>query len=225
MRTFILRLQEDTARDGGPGSLRGLVDEVATGRQVTFRSDRELVAALLAAMAPVQRVTPRGRADSPPADLHRATHTQTTRSPDMSSVKPLLLAGAAAALIAACSSPHSTASGRHNTPPAASPAAATSSAAAGLSGKWSGHYCGTYNGTFTVHWRQSSSRLSGTIKISAFRATTPIHGSVQGSTITFGTVGNGQAITYTGTVSGNSMSGTWKVASGAASGTWSASRS
>ncbi|GEM_PF-2325852 len=64
MRTFILRLQEDTARDGGPGSLRGLVDEVATGRQVTFRSDRELVAALLAAMAPVQRVTPRGRADS-----------------------------------------------------------------------------------------------------------------------------------------------------------------
>jgi hypothetical protein len=55
----------------------------------------------------------------------------------------------------------------------------------------------------------------------------PIHGTVQGGTIKFGTVGS-QAITYKGSVSGSSMSGTWQIkgTSGAAGGgPWSASKS
>ena len=40
-----------------------------------------------------------------------------------------------------------------------------------------------------------------------------INGTVNGGTISFGTVGS-QAITYSGSVSGDSMSGTYKVQSG-----------
>ena len=50
MRTFIIRLQEDTARSGASAPrLCGVVDEVATGLRARFRSDSELVAALMAA--------------------------------------------------------------------------------------------------------------------------------------------------------------------------------
>lgn len=55
MRTFIIRLHEDTGDSGrtsaaGP-RLRGVVDEVATGLRATFRNDHELVTALAAAVA------------------------------------------------------------------------------------------------------------------------------------------------------------------------------
>jgi len=54
VRTFIIRLQEDTGDSGrtsaaGP-HLRGFVDEVATGLRATFRNDHELVTALAAAV-------------------------------------------------------------------------------------------------------------------------------------------------------------------------------
>jgi hypothetical protein len=50
----------------------------------------------------------------------------------------------------------------------------------------------------------------------------PIHGSVSGATIKFGTVGS-YAITYAGSGSANSMSGDYQVAGAAeGSGTWSA---
>jgi len=55
VRTFIIRLQEDTSDSGRTGAagprLRGVVDEVATGLRATFRNDHELVAALVAAVA------------------------------------------------------------------------------------------------------------------------------------------------------------------------------
>jgi hypothetical protein len=111
--------------------------------------------------------------------------------------------------------------------PAAS-AAAQSADNGGLSGKWRGQYSGAFQGHFVLRWHQSGARLSGTITLSApSRGTVPIHGTVQGSTIKFGTVGS-HAITYTGSASGNSMSGTWQIkgTSGAAGGgPWSASRS
>lgn len=121
------------------------------------------------------------------------------------------------------------------TPPApasaaAAPAATTSApapaaAASGLSGKWLGHYTGSYQGTFTLHWRQSGPKLKGTIDISSPASTMPIHGSVSGGKISFGTVGQ-YGITYSGTVSGNSMSGTYQVKDGRGStGNWSAARS
>jgi hypothetical protein len=65
VRTFIVRLHEDPGgstrpvheapgsshRAGAAGPrLRGVVDEVATGLRVTFRNDRELVTALMAAV-------------------------------------------------------------------------------------------------------------------------------------------------------------------------------
>ena len=106
----------------------------------------------------------------------------------------------------------------------ASSAAATNGRLAGgsLTGTWSGTYRGAYHGTFTLHWTQSKSRLTGTIKLSSVGRTN-ITGSVRGSTIRFGTVGNANAITYSGSVSGNSMSGTYQVANGG-SGSWSASK-
>lgn len=97
-----------------------------------------------------------------------------------------------------------------------------------LSGKWSGSYSGAFTGTFTLKWQQSGPDLSGTIMISAFKdAPTSIHGTVQGTSIRFGTVGS-ESITYSGSVSGQSMSGTWKLQAGGRSmggGSWKASKS
>jgi hypothetical protein len=103
----------------------------------------------------------------------------------------------------------------------ATTAAATNGRVAGgsLTGTWSGTYRGAYHGTFTLHWTQSKSRLTGTIKLSSVGRTN-ITGSVRGSTIRFGTVGNANAITYSGSVSGRSMSGTYKT--GGVGGSWSA---
>ena len=103
----------------------------------------------------------------------------------------------------------------------ATTAAATNGRLAGgsLTGTWSGTYRGAYHGTFTLHWTQLNSRLTGTIKLSSVGRTN-ITGSVRGSTIRFGTVGNANAITYSGSVSGRSMSGTYKA--GGAGGSWSA---
>jgi hypothetical protein len=103
----------------------------------------------------------------------------------------------------------------------ATAAAATNGRPAGgsLTGTWSGTYSGDYHGTFTLHWTQSKSRLTGTITISSIGRTN-ITGRVSGSTIRFGTVGNARAITYSGSVSGTSMSGTYKT--GGDGGPWSA---
>jgi hypothetical protein len=47
VRTFILRLQDERGDRVMASRLRGVVDEVATGSRVTFRSADELVRALL----------------------------------------------------------------------------------------------------------------------------------------------------------------------------------
>jgi hypothetical protein len=144
-------------------------------------------------------------------------------------------AGLAMTLAACSSSGSSTAQVTATQSAKANPAAAPADSApaqpaanSGLSGKWRGRYSGAYTGHFVLRWHQSGSRLSGTITLSApSRGTIPIHGTVQGSTIKFGTVGS-EAITYSGSASGNSMSGTWQIkgTSGAAGGgPWSASKS
>jgi hypothetical protein len=103
--------------------------------------------------------------------------------------------------------------------PFAAAAGATNGRTGSLTGTWSGSYGGAYHGTFTLHWTQTKSRLTGTIRLSS-AGTATITGSVSGSTIRFGTVGNARAITYSGSVSGTSMSGTYTA--GVARGTWSA---
>jgi hypothetical protein len=90
--------------------------------------------------------------------------------------------------------------------------------ATSLGGKWSGHYGGAVTGTFTLHWKQTGTKLKGTIKLSNPNGTYGIDGSVHHGAIKFGAVQVGA--TYTGKVSGKSMSGTWK--SGQGGGTWSA---
>jgi hypothetical protein len=53
MRTFIVRVHEDTAAAMAPlGVLRGVVDEVATGQRMPFRSADELISVLAAAVRP-----------------------------------------------------------------------------------------------------------------------------------------------------------------------------
>ena len=88
---------------------------------------------------------------------------------------------------------------------------------------WSGQYTGALTGTFTLHWTQSGSTLTGKITLSTPNGTYNIGGSVNGSTISFGAVGAGA--TYKGSVSkdGKSMSGTWNSPIG--SGSWSAQKS
>ncbi len=155
----------------------------------------------------------------------------------MSRITLALIAACAAVLATACSSsPKSTALPKTQHAVTA-PALATSSAAAapasatpaasssGLSGSWSGKYGGAYSGTFTLTWTQSGSDLSGTINLTP-GGTSSLHGKVNGSAISFGTVGS-TAVTYSGTVSGHSMSGNYQVqgSGGSASGTWSATKS
>ena len=105
--------------------------------------------------------------------------------------------------------------------PPTTPAAAADS---GLSGSWSGQYSGAFTGTFKLTWQQTGSSLTGTIMLSTENnGPVPLTGTVNGGTISFGTVGS-QAVTYSGHVSGNSMSGTYQVG-GAAGGPWSATKS
>jgi ABC-type phosphate transport system substrate-binding protein len=149
----------------------------------------------------------------------------------MTGIKLTFTIGAAALLLAACSSSATSGNTSTNTtathsaaaqPPAAAASSAPAAAAAPLSGPWHGQYGGSYQGTFVIHWRQSGSKLGGHIHISNPASTLPIHGSVAGGSIQFGTVGS-YVITYSGTVSGHSMSGTYKVG-GAQGGNWSASK-
>jgi hypothetical protein len=95
----------------------------------------------------------------------------------------------------------------------------TTSASAALSGSWSGSYTGAYHGTFTLNWKQTKSRLKGTIKLSTEPAKLNVTGTVRSSTIRFGTVGSA-AITYSGSVSGTSMSGKYTTPGGG--GSWKA---
>jgi hypothetical protein len=94
----------------------------------------------------------------------------------------------------------------------------TTTSDSGLSGKWKGTYTGAYSGTFVLNWTQSSSKLHGTIDLST-AGTVPVNGTVDGSSIKFGTVG-GSAVHYTGSVSGDSMSGSYTTAGG--DGSWTA---
>ncbi|HEY7208346.1 MAG TPA: hypothetical protein VH416_08890 [Gaiellaceae bacterium] len=96
--------------------------------------------------------------------------------------------------------------------------AAASSSKPHLAGTWTGHYSGAYSGKFTIHWKQTGSRLSGSITLSNPPGKYSINGAVSGSSIKFGAVGAGA--TYTGSVSGKSMSGKYKTRKGP--GAWSA---
>jgi hypothetical protein len=87
-----------------------------------------------------------------------------------------------------------------------------------LAGAWSGKYSGAFSGTFTLHWKQTGSKLTGSIKLSRPHGTYPVTGTVRGSDIKFGAVGAGA--TYSGAVHGKSMSGHYKTGQGG--GSWSA---
>jgi hypothetical protein len=103
------------------------------------------------------------------------------------------------------------------------PVKTTTTVSGSLSGSWSGTYSGAFSGTFSLSWQQSGSQLSGTIKVSSLgNSPTNVTGTVQGTKITFGTVGS-NAIQYSGSFSGSTMSGSWTL--GSADGSWSANKS
>jgi hypothetical protein len=138
-----------------------------------------------------------------------------------------------AAAVACSSSSPTTATGGSSNPttqPATSPPVTSSppggSSDSGLSGTWSGTYSGAFSGSFKLAWHQNGSKLNGVIHLNP-GGTSTINGTVNGSTIEFGTVGGSQVITYTGTVSGDSMSGSYKIktSGGSANGSWSAHKS
>ena len=122
-----------------------------------------------------------------------------------SRLRPIARSLCVAALVAVCAC-------------SATAAAAVSSSTLNLAGRWSGSYSGAFKGTFTLQWKQTGSRLTGTIALSSPKGTYGITGSVRGQAINFGAVGAGA--TYTGTVSGTNMSGGYKSPQG--NGTWSA---
>jgi hypothetical protein len=147
------------------------------------------------------------------------------------------VAGTLGLTVAACSTndPGSgSATATHSPAPAAvaaqtpspAPVASSAPAASSLAGTWSGQYSGAYSGSFTLTWKQSGSRLHGSIHLSNPDGVSNINGTVSGTAIQFGTVGS-TAITYSGTVSGSSMSGEYDVHGGGEtlSGEWSATRS
>ena len=137
----------------------------------------------------------------------------------------LALAAVLSVAVTGCGGSSQTTKTSATTHAAAAHATATSKSSSnqgsGVSGKWSGQYGGAYSGTFKLHWIQSGSNLHGAIKLSAPANTLPIHGTLNGGSIKFGTVG-GVAITYTGTVSGSSMSGSYNTPAGG--GSWSANQ-
>ena len=89
-----------------------------------------------------------------------------------------------------------------------------------LGGKWTGTYGGAVSGHFTIHWKQTGSRLHGHITLSRPSGTYSIGGSVQRGKIKFGAVSVGAK--YKGAVHGTSMSGTWTSPEGG--GSWSATK-
>jgi hypothetical protein len=89
-----------------------------------------------------------------------------------------------------------------------------------LAGKWKGHYSGAFSGHFALHWKQTGSRLHGTIELSKPKGEYSISGSVKKGKIKFGAVGVGAK--YKGKVRGTSMSGTWTSPQGG--GSWSATK-
>jgi hypothetical protein len=101
-------------------------------------------------------------------------------------------------------------------------AAASTHAAATrtLAGKWTGQYGGAVSGHFTIHWKQTGSRLHGHITLSRPSGTYSLGGSVKNGKIKFGAVSVGAK--YKGTVRGTSMSGTWTSPQGG--GNWSATK-
>jgi len=121
-----------------------------------------------------------------------------------SRIRPAVTVLSVVALLAVC-----------GTGAAALGAAGSSSSVAGT---WSGKYNGAFSGTFTLHWKLTRSKLTGSIDLSKPHGTYGITGSVDGSAIKFGAVGAGA--TYTGSVSGKSMSGTYMTPRGG--GRWSA---
>ena len=149
----------------------------------------------------------------------------------MKRIEVIALSAGLVLALGACSSSSSDSGSTSSTsaPPTSTAPAATSATSAaaqtgGLGGTWSGQYDGTFQGTFVLDWQQSGSSLSGTIKLSS-DGTDDVNGTVNGGTISFGTVGS-QAITYSGSVSGDSMSGTYKVQTpnGSVGGSWSATK-
>jgi hypothetical protein len=90
-------------------------------------------------------------------------------------------------------------------------------------GIWQSSYGGGISGSFTAVVAQSGTVLSGTIDVPYIGMSgATLKGTINGTNMTFGDVGN--TITFTGIVSGNAASGSFVYPSMSISGTWTASK-
>jgi hypothetical protein len=141
------------------------------------------------------------------------------------------------AFLAACTSNSSSTSTSSTAPtgssfsatgsPVSSPTSDGGGSTAALDGKWNGNWTANSNagsGTFAVTFNQSGSSLDGTLSISVSCLDgAKVTGTVNGSSIDFGSVQGQCQVDYTGKVNGDQMSGTYS-ASGVPGGTWKASK-
>ena len=110
-------------------------------------------------------------------------------------------------------------------------ASASAEASAGsLGGKWDGEWQDTSpdtsSGTFSLDWTQDGNALQGSIVIDGAGCISggTVTGTVDGSSISFGTVAGQVLITYQGEINGDTMGGTYTTEPrcGNAKGTWQA---
>ncbi len=143
-----------------------------------------------------------------------------------------------AVLFAGCTSSSSTSTSSRSAGPVSSSFSTTGSpvssgstsdggSTSALDGKWNGTWTANSNagsGAFAVTFKQSGSSLNGTLSISvACLDDAKVTGTVNGSSIDFGSVKGDCQVDYKGTVSGDQMSGTYS-ASGLPAGTWKAAK-
>ncbi|HET8557166.1 MAG TPA: hypothetical protein VFL58_07645 [Gaiellaceae bacterium] len=83
-----------------------------------------------------------------------------------------------------------------------------------------GQYGGAFSGHFTLRWKRTGTKLSGSITLSSPKGKYGISGSVHHLKIKSGAVGVGA--TYKATWKGSKMSGTWNSPQGG--GSWSAQK-
>jgi hypothetical protein len=178
------------------------------------------LAMMLAACAATSSTIAQSTSAPPPSGTPTAAAAASTAAASTAAASTAAASTAAASTAAATASTKSRAS---SSPPASSSRPA---AAGNLSGTWTGQYSGASSGNFTLHCTQSGSALSGTVNLETDGISLPIHGTVAGDSIQFGTVGS-TGISYQGTVSGNSMSGSYKLTANGTTftGPWTAARS
>jgi hypothetical protein len=114
----------------------------------------------------------------------------------------------------------------HTQPPSSEGSGGGGSSTSSLDGTWDGTWQSSNNlsGTFSVNWKEQGSSLNGTLSISVpCLDGAEVTGTVNGSSIDFGSVHGQCQVDYKGAINGDRMSGTYTI-SMSSGGTWKATK-